>query len=95
MEALAPFRFNITYRPGKQGTMPDALLRRANYHPGKRSTVDQEYNFVQALPNCEDDCLMSPSQSDNVLPSLSLRTLLFDYMYRVWMTFANNRGTNN
>lgn len=30
--------------------MPDALSRRSDYHPGKGTTMDQEHNFVQALP---------------------------------------------
>lgn len=50
VELLSPFRFDIIYRPGKQASMPDALSRRSDYHPGKGTTMDQEHNFVQALP---------------------------------------------
>lgn len=51
VELLSTFRFKIVYRPGKQAEMPDALSRRSDYHPGKGSTTDLKYNFVQALPN--------------------------------------------
>ena len=47
VEILAPFRIDIVYRPGKQATMPDALSRRADYHP---TPEDKSINFAQALP---------------------------------------------
>lgn len=50
VELLSPFRFDIIYRPGKQASMPDALSCRSDYHPCKGTTLDQEHNFVQALP---------------------------------------------
>ena len=74
-ETLAPFRFKIVYRPGKQATMPDALSRRADYHPGKGSTIHQEFNFVQALPNYEEDQLASPNLAEQTTPNLLLRAL--------------------
>lgn len=49
-EILAPFSFDIVYRPGKQAVMPDALSRRSDYHEGKGSTYQQDLNFTQALP---------------------------------------------
>jgi len=74
-ETLAPFRFKITYRPGKQATMPDALSRGADYHPGEGSTVDQEYNFVQALPSYEENRATSPNEADRTTPDALLRAL--------------------
>jgi len=55
VELLSPFRFKIVCRPGKQATMPDALSRRADYHPGKGATTDILYNYAQALPNFAED----------------------------------------
>jgi len=74
-ETLAPFRFKITYRPGKQATMPDALSRGADYHPGEGSTVDQEYNFVHALPSYEENRATSPNEADRTTPDALLRAL--------------------
>ena len=51
VEILAVFRFKIVYRPGKQASMPDALSRRSDYHPGKGATSTLEQNFAQALPD--------------------------------------------
>ena len=51
MEILSGFRFKIIYRPGKLAVMPDALSRRADYHPGKGETNDIELNNIQALPD--------------------------------------------
>ena len=62
VELLSTFRFKIVYRPGKYATMPDALSRRADYHPGKGATVDHEHNFVQALPSISEDRITSPIQ---------------------------------
>jgi hypothetical protein len=55
VEVLSPFRFKIVYRPGKLATMPDALSRRADYHPGKGATLEHDYNFTQALPKLSSD----------------------------------------
>ena len=74
-ETLAPFRFKIVYRPGRQATMPDALSRRADYHPGKGSTVHQEFNFVQALPSFEEDRVTSPNKAEESSPNFLLRAL--------------------
>ena len=86
-EILAPFRFKIVYRPGKEATMPDALSRRADYHPGKGSTVDQEHNFVQALPCFEEEPGASATVGEKS-PHFSLRALqplvsVFDREYFV------------
>ena len=62
VELLSTFRFKIVYRPGKYATMPDALSRRADYHPGKGATVDHKHNFVQALPSISKDQITSPIQ---------------------------------
>ena len=64
-EAMAPFDFNIVYRPGRQAVMPDALSRRSDYHEGKGSTHLQELNFSQALPSYTMDTGVS---SDGELP---------------------------
>lgn len=61
VELLATFRFKIVYRPGKYATMPDALSRRSDYHPGKGSTIDSEYNFIQALPIMSKEGQISPN----------------------------------
>jgi hypothetical protein len=55
VDALSQFRFKIVYRPGREAILPDTLSRRSDYHPGKSSTTEEEYNFVQALPNIEND----------------------------------------
>lgn len=61
VELLSSFRFKIVYRPGKFATMPDALSRRSDYHPGKGSTLDHEVNFIQALPKISEDSPMAPT----------------------------------
>jgi hypothetical protein len=45
--------------------MPDALSRRADYHPGKGTTIDNQYNFVQALPKFSDNRQTLPKGYDN------------------------------
>lgn len=65
VELLSPFRFNIIYRPGKQASMPDALSCRSDYHPGKGTTMDQELNFVQALPSFSAHPTESPGSSNS------------------------------
>ena len=54
---LSRFDFKIYHRPGKESTLPDALSRRPDYHPGKGATVSEEFmpeNFRQALPAFDD-----------------------------------------
>lgn len=52
-EFLADFHFVIIYRPGVQGTKPDALTRRRDYHPQQRGsslTIEANpQNFQQLL----------------------------------------------
>lgn len=52
-EFLSDFNFVITYRPGVQGTKPDALTRRRDYHPLQRGsslqTETNPQNFQQLL----------------------------------------------
>jgi hypothetical protein len=72
VETLSTFRFKIVYRPGKYATMPDALSRRSDYHPGKGTTHDNEFNFVQALPTMSHDSSTSPSSTN---PIVVLRAL--------------------
>jgi hypothetical protein len=55
VDTLSNFRFKIVYRPGKEAILPDALSRRPDYHPGKGTTTEEEFNFVQALPNIDND----------------------------------------
>ena len=44
-EYLADFTFTITYRPGVQGTKPDALTRRSDVHPHQRgSSLNPDIN---------------------------------------------------
>jgi hypothetical protein len=44
-EFLSDFDFTITYRPGLQGTKPDALTCRPDYHPmEKGSSLDSKFN---------------------------------------------------
>lgn len=86
VELLSPFRFDIIYRPGKQASMPDALSRRSDYHPGKGTTMDQELNFVQALPSFSarstessnsSGCSVQPLSGSNSTPtSAILRALV-------------------
>jgi hypothetical protein len=52
VEIISPFRLEIVYRPGKLAVMPDALSRRADYHP---TVHDKAQNFVQALPSFQED----------------------------------------
>ena len=54
---LSRFNFKIYYRPGKESTLPDALSRRPDYHPGKGATLSEEFmpgNYRQALPAFDD-----------------------------------------
>ena len=60
MEVLSGFRFKIVYQPGKLAVMPDALSRRADYHPGKGETNDIEVNVAQALPSFGEQSQGSP-----------------------------------
>ena len=46
MEVSSGFRFKIVYRPGKLAVMPNALSRRADYHPGEGETNDIEANVA-------------------------------------------------
>lgn len=46
-EFLADFNFTIIYRPGVQGTKPDALTRRSDYHPRERGSSLQVENNPQ------------------------------------------------
>ena len=52
-EFLADFDFNIIYRPGVQGTKPDALTRRHDYHPLEKgsslTTAANPENFQTLL----------------------------------------------
>jgi hypothetical protein len=66
VELLSPFKFKIVYRPGKYATMPDALSRRSDYHPGKGSTVDIDFNFVQALPSMATANTHSPTDASTL-----------------------------
>jgi hypothetical protein len=52
--------------------MPDALSRRSDYHGGKGATVDQQYNFVQALPSISniDNSALLPPRPTKVLRAL-------------------------
>jgi transposase InsO family protein len=72
VETISPFRLSIVYRPGKEATMPDALSRRSDYHPGKGATTDLECNFAQALPNFADDPggIDDPSNGPAILRAL-------------------------
>jgi transposase InsO family protein len=67
VELLSSFRFKIVYRPGKFATMPDALSRRSDYHPGKGATLDHEVNFIQALPQLSDDIPSQPIRNANIV----------------------------
>jgi hypothetical protein len=52
-ETLQDYYFRIRYRPGTKGSKPDALTRRPDYHPGRGTTKDREFNpsnFTSLLP---------------------------------------------
>jgi len=76
VETLSTFRFRIVYRPGKYATMPDALSRRANYHPGKGTTHDNEYNFIQALPTMDQSQLTLPTLQESCATLRALQRMI-------------------
>jgi hypothetical protein len=76
VETLSTFRFKIIYRPGKYATMPDALSRRSDYHPGKGTTINNEYNFVQALPRMSQVSQISPKPQDNGIVLRALQRII-------------------
>lgn len=76
VETLSTFRFKIIYRPGKYATMPDALSRRSDYHPGKGTTLDNEYNFIQALPTMSKVSQTSPTPQDNGIVLRALQRII-------------------
>jgi hypothetical protein len=49
VDILSPFRISIVYRPGKQATMPDALSRRADYHPSQHNEDDSTIGLRHCL----------------------------------------------
>jgi transposase InsO family protein len=53
VDILSPFRISIVYRPGKQATMPDALSRRADYHPSQHNEDDIN-DRTQTLPSFDN-----------------------------------------
>ena len=62
----------IIYRPGRQAEMPDALLRRSDYHSGKGTTFGADQHPTQALPNF-DKYRGGPHETLNALQDSSLR----------------------
>jgi transposase InsO family protein len=64
VEILSPFRMSIVYRPGRQATMPDALSRRADYHPSQNNDDDINKQ-TQALPSFDE----TTSDWSNVEPA--------------------------
>lgn len=76
VETLSTFRFKIVYRPGKYATMPDALSRRSDYHPGKGTTINNEYNFIQALPTMSEVSQSSPKPKDNGIVLRALQRVI-------------------
>jgi hypothetical protein len=64
VEILSPFRMSIVYRPGRQATMPDALSRRADYHPSQNDDDDVNKQ-TQALPSFDE----TASDWSNVEPA--------------------------
>ena len=76
VELLTQFRMKIYYRPGTKASMPDALSRRSDYHPGKGATMHQEHNFIQALPEFSSDPPPRSSISfEELVPSSTLAAL--------------------
>ena len=69
MEVMSGFRFKIVYRPGECAVMPDALSRRADYHPEKGKTNEAEQNIAQALPSYGDLTEGSPTEVLRALQS--------------------------
>lgn len=71
-EELGGFQLSITYRPGVYAVMPDALSRRADYHPGKGTANNHDINFTQALPSLTN----TPEKFTNIgLSTATLRAL--------------------
>ena len=76
-ELLANFDFVIKYRPGSQGTKPDALTRRADYHPTARgSSLDVDANPQNFRPLLKEGQFLGTSVTMTAFNNI--QTLLLD-----------------
>lgn len=77
-EFLADFNFVIKYRPGVQGTKPDSLTRRSDYHPGHGASLDINANPQNFRPLIKEDQYLGSAMSLDITSTIS--GLLLDSM---------------
>jgi hypothetical protein len=99
-EYLADFHFKITYRPGVQGTKPDALTRRSDYHPlerGSSLTIEANPQNYQQLLKPKQHFFASHTSMDisSSLDTLLHSSLQADELAKVYLDKAKTPSANH